>query len=93
MKIEESVGSVDPWLLGPGLRMVASVVVLLVLLSHIPCKAHVHNCRFYDLQPPLHKYHQPGDLVIGGIVSQAQIFSDAIAFTEEPPPVFLEELT
>ncbi|XP_066486408.1 vomeronasal type-2 receptor 26-like [Tiliqua scincoides] len=38
-------------------------------------------------------YHQPGDLIIGGVASQSFILADSIDFTEEPPPTLLEQLT
>ncbi|XP_060137167.1 vomeronasal type-2 receptor 26-like [Zootoca vivipara] len=42
--------------------------------------------------PPLHDYQQPGDLFIGGIVSQSIIVSNFIPFTEVPPQTLHEEL-
>ncbi|XP_028560351.2 vomeronasal type-2 receptor 26-like [Podarcis muralis] len=55
-------------------------------------KAHVIKCMVDDPHAPLHQYHQPGDLIIGAIASQAFIISNRISFTEEPPPPLFEEL-
>ncbi|XP_053120304.1 vomeronasal type-2 receptor 26-like [Hemicordylus capensis] len=45
-----------------------------------------------DAHPPIHDYHQPGDLFLGGIVSHSFIISNSIDFTEESTPVLLEDL-
>ncbi|XP_033024320.1 vomeronasal type-2 receptor 26-like [Lacerta agilis] len=49
------------------------------------------KCRLQYPHQPLHKYHQKGDLIIGGIASQSFIISNSIAFTEEPPQALPEE--
>ncbi|XP_060137125.1 vomeronasal type-2 receptor 26-like [Zootoca vivipara] len=72
--------------------MVMFLVMLLLLPPHMACKAHILNCHVHDPHPPLHKYHQSGDLIFGGIVSHSYIISNALAFTEEPPQVLREEL-
>nr|XP_034992582.1 vomeronasal type-2 receptor 26-like [Zootoca vivipara] len=45
-----------------------------------------------DPHPPLHEYHQSGDLIIGAIASHSFIVSSAITFTEKPPSPLPEEL-
>ncbi|XP_053120327.1 vomeronasal type-2 receptor 26-like [Hemicordylus capensis] len=50
------------------------------------------KCMINDPHPPLHKYHQSGDLIIGGIASQNFIVSNSIDFTENAPPVLFNEL-
>ncbi|XP_062992900.1 vomeronasal type-2 receptor 26-like [Elgaria multicarinata webbii] len=72
--------------------MIVLVNLLLVLLLHMVHKAHVDNCRVRKPYPPLHKYHQPGDLLIGGIASYSTFVSSPIDFADEPPPPLLEEL-
>ncbi|XP_077774292.1 vomeronasal type-2 receptor 26-like [Podarcis muralis] len=67
------------------------VVLLLIRLPHMACKAPV-KCRVQYPHCPLHKYHQKGDLIIGVIASQSFIMSSSISFTEIPPPVSAEEL-
>ncbi|XP_062992908.1 vomeronasal type-2 receptor 26-like [Elgaria multicarinata webbii] len=57
------------------------------------CKAHIDNCRVRDPNPPLHKYHQSGDLIIGGIATYGLFVSSPTAFTEEPPLEMVDELT
>ncbi|XP_061447606.1 vomeronasal type-2 receptor 26-like [Rhineura floridana] len=56
------------------------------------CKGHRIQCRVHSPPPPFQKYHQSGDLILGGIASQARFVSPSITFTEEPPPALLEEL-
>nr|XP_028560345.1 vomeronasal type-2 receptor 26-like [Podarcis muralis] len=67
------------------------VVLLLIRLPHMACKAPV-KCRVQYPHSPLHKYHRKGDLIIGVIASQSFIVSSSISFTEIPPPVSAEEL-
>ncbi|XP_053216074.1 vomeronasal type-2 receptor 26-like [Podarcis raffonei] len=67
------------------------VVLLLIRLPHMACKAPVKRRVQYP-HSPLHKYHQKGDLIIGVIASQSFIMSSSISFTEIPPPVSAEEL-
>ncbi|XP_053216085.1 vomeronasal type-2 receptor 26-like [Podarcis raffonei] len=45
-----------------------------------------------DPDPPLHEYHQSGDLIIGAIASHTFIISNAISFIEKPPSPLPEEL-
>ncbi|XP_028560355.2 vomeronasal type-2 receptor 26-like [Podarcis muralis] len=45
-----------------------------------------------DPDPPLHEYHQSGDLIIGAIASHTFIVSNAISFIEKPPSPLPEEL-
>lgn len=72
-------------------RMVA-VVLLLLLLSQTVAETHMEKCLLRNPQSPLHKYHRPGDILIGGIASQSFIMTDPIHFTELPPPAFYYQL-
>ncbi|XP_066486355.1 vomeronasal type-2 receptor 26-like [Tiliqua scincoides] len=54
---------------------------------------HIVECKTRFPYPPLHKYHQPGDLVIGVIASQSLTISDVATFHKEPQPTTFEELT
>ncbi|XP_053215881.1 vomeronasal type-2 receptor 26-like [Podarcis raffonei] len=67
------------------------VMLLLAQLPHM-CKAHIVKCHVHDPHPPLHKYHQSGELILGGIASHNFIVSKELSFTEEPPPALVEEL-
>nr|XP_056720291.1 vomeronasal type-2 receptor 26-like [Euleptes europaea] len=42
--------------------------------------------------PPLHEYHQLGDVFVGGIASHSFIVSSPIDFTRNPPPPSSDEL-
>ncbi|XP_032092122.1 vomeronasal type-2 receptor 26-like [Thamnophis elegans] len=64
--------------------MAILLVLLLALLPHVVCKTD--RCSISNPHSPYHKYHQLGDLMIGGIVFQASIFSQEITFTNFPPP-------
>ncbi|XP_062992912.1 vomeronasal type-2 receptor 26-like [Elgaria multicarinata webbii] len=68
------------------------VNLMLVLLACTGCKAYIANCRIRNPDPPLHKYHQSGDLIIGGITSYGLLVSSPIAFTEETQKALSEEL-
>ncbi|XP_062992888.1 vomeronasal type-2 receptor 26-like [Elgaria multicarinata webbii] len=50
------------------------------------------KCSIQDSHSPLHTYHQPGDIIIGGVVFQGVVISSPTSFTEEPPPDLLEDL-
>ncbi|XP_007442433.1 vomeronasal type-2 receptor 26-like [Python bivittatus] len=69
------------------------MILLMLLLSQIACHTHILRCHVHDPQPPLHKYYQPGDLIIGGVVSLTFIVSDPLAFDVEPPPVVYQDLS
>ncbi|XP_033024527.1 vomeronasal type-2 receptor 26-like [Lacerta agilis] len=71
--------------------MVTFVMLLLALLPHIR-KAHIVKCHVHDPHPPLHKYHQSGELILGGIASHNFIVSKELSFAEAPPPALVEEL-
>ncbi|XP_066486354.1 vomeronasal type-2 receptor 26-like [Tiliqua scincoides] len=68
------------------------LVVLLIPRLAITCKASLVQCKAHYPHPPLHKYHQPGDLIIGGIASQTFIISNSATFSEEPQPTRFEAL-
>nr|XP_034992604.1 vomeronasal type-2 receptor 26-like [Zootoca vivipara] len=62
------------------------------LRSSTVCQVHMENCRGQYIHKPLHKYHQSGDFIIGGIVSHGGFVSNPRTFTEESPPELSEEL-
>nr|XP_034957565.1 extracellular calcium-sensing receptor-like [Zootoca vivipara] len=72
--------------------MVVLPIFLLELFPYMVCKAHIAKCRLQGPHRPLHMYHQPGDFIIGGIVSHGAFLSTSATFMEEPPPVKPEEL-
>ncbi|XP_070586515.1 vomeronasal type-2 receptor 26-like [Erythrolamprus reginae] len=67
-----------------------SVILLVTLLFWISCKAA--KCGFQNLPPILHQYYQPGDIIIGGIVSQSFILSIPADFSHQPLPISSEEI-
>ncbi|XP_053216120.1 vomeronasal type-2 receptor 26-like [Podarcis raffonei] len=71
--------------------MVVLVVLLLALFPHMAQEAHTVKCKVQYLHHPLHKYHQPGDFIIGGIASLGAFIFSSASFTEEPPPALSEE--
>ncbi|XP_015266905.1 PREDICTED: vomeronasal type-2 receptor 26-like [Gekko japonicus] len=64
--------------------MVVYMVVVLVMLPQTVCKISVIMCSTRNPLPIRHKYYQPGDLIIGGIISQIYMFSDPITFEHYP---------
>ncbi|XP_062992812.1 vomeronasal type-2 receptor 26-like [Elgaria multicarinata webbii] len=55
--------------------------------------AHSINCTTADdLLPIPHQFYQPGDLVIGGIVSQIFFLYDILSFMEQPAQMLHDEL-
>ncbi|XP_077776743.1 vomeronasal type-2 receptor 26-like [Podarcis muralis] len=67
------------------------LVLLLILLCHSVCKTHSINCSVYDPLPVSHEYYQPGDFVIGEIVSQVVFLSDELGFTKPPTETLIDE--
>lgn len=68
------------------------LVLLLGLLPHSVCKTHSAVCAAYDPRPISHQFYQPGDLIIGGIASQAFYFhQDDPYFEEDPTRTLIEE--
>lgn len=65
------------------LRMAFLLVFLLVLLPPMVCKSD--RCSMHNPHTPYHKYHHLGDLMVGGIVSQAAIVFKEISLTKPPP--------
>ncbi|XP_053216113.1 vomeronasal type-2 receptor 26-like [Podarcis raffonei] len=72
--------------------MVILVVLLLALFPYNKCQTHKVICKLQDPHHPLHAYYQPGDFIIGGIVSHDGFLSTSVTFTVESPPVLPEEL-
>ncbi|XP_077171521.1 vomeronasal type-2 receptor 26-like [Paroedura picta] len=64
--------------------MVVYVVVVLVMLPQTVCKLSIKMCETRNPVPVRHKFYQPGDLIIGGIISQIYMFSDPITFERYP---------
>ncbi|XP_053216433.1 vomeronasal type-2 receptor 26-like [Podarcis raffonei] len=64
--------------------MAALVVVLLLLLSHMVCKANTITCPRSDALPVPHEWYQPEGLIIGGITSQILFLSYKVSFQVHP---------
>lgn len=64
--------------------MVVYVAMMLVMLPQTVCKISIFMCNSRDPLPVRHKYYQPGDLIIGGIISQIYMFSDPLKFEHYP---------
>lgn len=60
------------------------LLLLLLLLPQTECKEHGVMCSMDDpLQIP-HEYYQPGDLIIGGIISQLTALPGPVLFNQPP---------
>nr|XP_034992606.1 vomeronasal type-2 receptor 26-like [Zootoca vivipara] len=68
------------------------VVLLLALFTPKVCQLHIAKCKVPYIHQPLHKYHQSGDFIIGGIASHGGFVSSPGTFTEQAPPELSEEL-
>ncbi|XP_077774419.1 vomeronasal type-2 receptor 26-like [Podarcis muralis] len=73
-------------------RIVLVVMLLLVMLCHTVCKIHSINCSIFDDPHPIpHEFYQPGEFVIGGIVSQVFFLYNNLSFTEQPAHILIDE--
>ncbi|XP_061447728.1 vomeronasal type-2 receptor 26-like [Rhineura floridana] len=53
---------------------------------------HSTNCSIYDDPLPIpHKFYQPGDIVIGQIVSQVFFLYNILSFTKQPTQIMIDE--
>lgn len=73
-------------------RMNIFQLLLLVQLSDGVCSIPLVNCRSGKPVPLVHKYYQPGDLIIAGIISQIFTISDQITFRRHPSEELVDEL-
>ncbi|XP_063158487.1 vomeronasal type-2 receptor 26-like [Candoia aspera] len=60
------------------------LILFLLQLPHIACKTQIRKCRIQDPIPIVHRYFQPGDLIIGGITSFVFITTDVESFDQVP---------
>lgn len=68
------------------------LLLFLLPLPQIEDKEFGLMCNFRDpLQIP-HEYYQPGDLIIGGIVSQLSSNLASILFNENPKLAYIYDL-
>ncbi|XP_077169581.1 vomeronasal type-2 receptor 26-like [Paroedura picta] len=70
------------------------IVLLLLLLFLFPavCKKHPIQCTTpVDLLPIPHAFYQPGDLVVGEIVSQVFYVYETLSFKEQPSQLSIGE--
>ncbi|XP_077169540.1 vomeronasal type-2 receptor 26-like [Paroedura picta] len=68
------------------------VLLLLLLLSQAACKKNPTQCATtVDFLPIPHASYQPGDLIVGEIVSQVFYAYEAPSFKEQPTQLFISE--
>lgn len=65
-----------------GMSVVALAV--LILLPHSVCEVLAGNCFVNEPTPILYTFHQPGDLIIGGIASQLFYLFEELTFDSVP---------
>ncbi|XP_066485469.1 vomeronasal type-2 receptor 26-like [Tiliqua scincoides] len=65
--------------------MVIFVMLIVVLLPPAVCDSQMFNCGRWDPQLIHHKYYQPGDLIIGGIVFQNMFQINPNTSYQSPP--------
>ncbi|KAG8140335.1 hypothetical protein E2320_003055, partial [Naja naja] len=54
--------------------------------------SHNIQCRVQSPHDPYHIYYQPGDVIVGGIVTLAAFLHATPEFSKVPPPPLPEEL-
>ncbi|XP_061447707.1 vomeronasal type-2 receptor 26-like [Rhineura floridana] len=73
-------------------RIMLVTVLLLILLGHTVCKTHSINCSIHDDPLPIpHEFYQPGELLIGEIVSQVFFLYNLLSFKEQPAQIVIDE--
>ncbi|KAG8140777.1 hypothetical protein E2320_003430 [Naja naja] len=68
----------------PSCKLMKLSVLVLMLLFRAVSEILNMNCIVGDPVPILHKYYQPGEVIVAGILSQIYIFSNTIHFHEKP---------
>ncbi|KAK9397807.1 type-2 vomeronasal receptor [Crotalus adamanteus] len=72
--------------------MLPFLFLILLLLPQTMSDVPVATCNFYYPLPISHRYYQPGDLSIAGIISQVYTFSDPVTFNQHPSHNLLDEI-
>lgn len=72
-------------------RIVLVLLLLLALLCDTVSQKHSINCT-PDADPLPHEFYQPGNLVIGAIVSQVLYLYETPSFKELPTQILIDEL-
>lgn len=66
-------------------------MLVLGMLPRRVCKDSFLKCHSSDSSPFLHKYHESGDLILGGIISHSFVASEKISFRRHPfQDIFVE---
>ncbi|XP_042329773.1 vomeronasal type-2 receptor 26-like [Sceloporus undulatus] len=73
-------------------QTVTFILFLLLLLPQLLCNVLVATCKINDRRPRNPKYFQPGDLIIGGIISMFYTFAHPVNFNEHPADEILDDL-
>ncbi|XP_032092277.1 vomeronasal type-2 receptor 26-like [Thamnophis elegans] len=66
--------------------------LILLLLPQTMSNVPVATCNIYYPLPISHRYYQPGDFSIAGIISQVYTFSDPVTFNQHPSHNLLDEI-
>ncbi|XP_066486716.1 vomeronasal type-2 receptor 26-like [Tiliqua scincoides] len=72
--------------------MVAFVTLVLALLPQTVCKLPLRKRNVCEPLPIVHKYYQPGVLIIGSIIAQNYLFINPIDFEKCPSPELFDDL-
>ncbi|KAJ6651782.1 hypothetical protein lerEdw1_018652 [Lerista edwardsae] len=67
-----------------GQRMMVFMLLLLLLLPHMTCTEHATKCPASDPIPVPQEWLRPGDLLIGGIMSQVDYLFPTVSFQVPP---------
>ncbi|XP_015268616.1 PREDICTED: vomeronasal type-2 receptor 26-like [Gekko japonicus] len=72
--------------------MIILLGLVLVLLLQAACRVPICKCTTCKTLSVLHKYYQPGDLIIAGIISQIFMTSEERTFATHPFQELFDEL-
>ncbi|XP_054832645.1 vomeronasal type-2 receptor 26-like [Eublepharis macularius] len=70
--------------------MAGSRLVQMLFLSHMVCKADAARCSAIDPVDVPHEWHQPGEILIGGITSHVNYIFPKVSFEKEPSKNWIE---
>lgn len=76
---------------GLSCEMIIFMRLAFLLLPQVECHIPRTQCAVHDPVSILHKYYQPGDLLIPAVISQIYITSAAITFQKHPSGEEVEE--
>ncbi|XP_070584745.1 vomeronasal type-2 receptor 26-like [Erythrolamprus reginae] len=72
--------------------ILVTLIIVIVTLPRASSKVSIAKCPVGEPLSILHKYYQPGDFIIAGILSQIYIFLSPISFQKQPSEESFDDL-